>query len=133
MSLGALATNLGPLVILAVAAVAWSVFVAMVIGRRVFPSNWFEHSLPEFGESQGNVATGFVMLDMVDPRRKTDAVSGYSYRQLVTRPMLGGGFISAMSVPLIATLGLTVFTAAAVTITIAMTFWGIRRASVSGV
>ena len=133
LSLGALANNLGPLVILAVAAVAWSIFVAMVIGRRVFPRNWFEHSLPEFGESQGNVATGFVMLDMVDPRRKTDAVSGYSYRQLVTRPMLGGGFISAMSVPLIATLGLPVFTAAAVTITIAMTFWGIRRAGVSGV
>ena len=35
----------------------------MVIGRRVFRQNWFEHSLAEFGESQGNVATGFVMVD----------------------------------------------------------------------
>src|SRR5262249_52739365 len=50
LSLGALGTNLGPLVLLAVAAVAWSVFVTMVLGRRVFPRNWFEHSLPEFGE-----------------------------------------------------------------------------------
>jgi hypothetical protein len=48
------------------------VFVAMVIGPRVFPKNWFEHSLAEFGESQGNVATGFVMVDMVDPARQTD-------------------------------------------------------------
>jgi glutamate:Na+ symporter, ESS family len=118
-------------VILAVASVAWSVFVTMVIGPRVFPENWFEHSLAEFGESQGNVATGFVMVDMVDPARQTDVVSGYSDRQLVTRPMVGGGFLSAMSVPLIASIGLTAFTVGALTISIAMTLWGIRHARVS--
>ena len=133
LSLSALGAHLGPLVILAVASVGWSVFVAMVIGPRVFPKNWFEHSLAEFGESQGNVATGFVMVDMVDPARQTDVVSGYSYRQLVTRPILGGGFVTAMSVPLIANIGLPAFTAGAVTISIAMTVWGIRHARVSGV
>jgi glutamate:Na+ symporter, ESS family len=133
LSLGALSANLGPLVILAVASVGWSVFVAMVIGPRVFPRNWFEHSLAEFGESQGNVATGFVMVDMVDPARQTDVVSGYSYRQLVTRPLMGGGFLSAMSVPLIANIGLPAFTIGAVTLSIAMTVWGIRHARVSGV
>ena len=133
LSLSALGAHLGPLVILAVASVGWSVFVAMVIGPRVFPKNWFEHSLAEFGESQGNVATGFVMVDMVDPARQTDVVSGYSYRQLVTRPILGGGFVTAMSVPLISNIGLPAFTAGAVTISIAMTVWGIRHARVSGV
>jgi ESS family glutamate:Na+ symporter len=133
LSLGALSANLGPLVILAVASVAWSVFVAMVIGRREFPRNWFEHSLAEFGESQGNVATGFVMVDMVDPARQTDVVSAYSYRQLVTRPLMGGGFLSAMAVPLIANIGLPAFTIGAVALSIAMTVWGIRHARVSGV
>jgi ESS family glutamate:Na+ symporter len=104
----------------------------MVIGRRVFPRNWFEHSLAEFGESQGNVATGFVMVDMVDPARQTDVVSAYSYRQLVTRPLMGGGFLSAMAVPLIANIGLPAFTIGAVTLLIAMTVWGIRHARVSG-
>src|SRR5262249_28929891 len=132
LSLGALGINLGPRVMLAVACVAWSVFVTMVIGRRVFPRNWFEHSLPEFGESQGNVATGFVMLDMVDPGRKTDAVSGYSYRQLVTRPMVGGGFISAMSVPLIATFGLAVFTAGGGPLPIPRTLWGVPAPHAKG-
>jgi ESS family glutamate:Na+ symporter len=99
----------------------------------VFPKNWFEHSLAEFGESQGNVATGFVMVDMVDPARQTDVVSGYSYRQLVTRPILGGGFVTAMSVPLISNIGLPAFMAGAVMILIAMTVWGIRHARVSGV
>jgi len=133
LSLSALGAHLGPLVILAVASVGWSVFVSMVIGPRVFPKNWFEHSLAEFGESQGNVATGFVMVDMVDPARQTDVVSGYSYRQLVTRPILGGGFVTAMSVPLISSIGLPAFMAGAVMILIAMTVWGIRHARVSGV
>src|SRR5262245_12019700 len=55
-----LGAHLGPLVILAIGSVAWSVFVTMVIGPRVLSRNWFEHSLAEFRESQGNVATGFV-------------------------------------------------------------------------
>jgi ESS family glutamate:Na+ symporter len=129
LSLTALGAHIGPLVLLAVASVAWSVFVTMVIGPRVFPKHWFEHSLAEFGESQGNVATGFVMVDMVDPARRTDVVSGYSYRQLVTRPILGGGFVTALSVPLIASIGLPAFTIGAVAITIAMTLWGMRHAS----
>src|SRR5690606_13360407 len=57
LSLAALGSHLGPLVIMALVSVAWSVFVAVVIGRLVFRRDWFEHSLAEFGESQGNVAT----------------------------------------------------------------------------
>ena len=91
LSLAALGAHLGPLLILAAASVGWSVFLAMVIGRRIFPDNWFEHSIAEFGESQGNIATGLVMVDMVDPARQTDVVRGYSYRQLITRPLSGRG------------------------------------------
>jgi hypothetical protein len=69
------------------------------------------------------------MVDMVDPARQTDVVRGYSYRQLITRPLLGGGFISALAVPLIATWGLPIFTVATGTATLVLIFWGIRRAS----
>ena len=68
---GAIGANIGPLIIMAVAAIGWSVFVTLVIGRRIFRQHWFEHSIPEFGESQGMLACGFVMLDMVDPSRQT--------------------------------------------------------------
>jgi ESS family glutamate:Na+ symporter len=129
LSLRAIGANVGPLIILAVAAIGWSVFVTMVIGRRIFPQHWFEHSIPEFGESQGMLACGFVMLDMVDPARQTDVVRGYSYRQIITRPILGGGFITALSVPLIAVLGLPVFTIAAAVITAGLIGWGIKRAA----
>jgi glutamate:Na+ symporter, ESS family len=67
LSLAPLGANIGPLIMLAIAAVGWSIFVTLVIGRRIFPRHWFEHSIAEFGESQGMLATGFVMVDMVDP------------------------------------------------------------------
>lgn len=129
LSLAALGDYLIPLVVLAVASIGWSVFVTLVIGRRIFPRNWFEHSVAEFGESQGNVATGFVMVDMVDPGRQTNVVRAYSYRQLITRPILGGGFVTALSVPLIAAWGLPAFTIVTTAITIALTVWGIRQAA----
>ncbi|MBP7568517.1 MAG: sodium:glutamate symporter [Acidobacteria bacterium] len=129
LSLAALGSQLGPLIVLAVASVAWSVFVTLVISPRIFQRNWFEHGLAEFGESQGNVATGFVMVDMADPDRRTDVVRAYSYRQLITRPVLGGGFITALSVPLIASWGLPLFTIVTATATVALTMWGMRRAT----
>ncbi len=131
LSLKALGANIGPLLVLAAVSVAWSVFLAMVIARRTFPRNWFEHAIPEFGESQGNVATGFVMVDMVDPARQTDVVRAYSFRQLITRPLIGGGFISALAVPLIAAWGLPIFTLLTATATVLLIVWGIRRTAPS--
>ena len=129
LSLSALGSNIGPLLILALASVAWSIVLVLAIGRRIFKRDWFEHSIAEFGEGQGNVATGFMMVDMVDPSRQTDVARSYSYRQLFTRPLIGGGFISALSVPLIAALGLPIFTLLTVVITMGMTIWGLRRAA----
>ena len=76
---------------------------------------------------QGMLACGFVMLDMVDPARQTDVVRGYSYRQILTRPVLGGGFLTALSVPLIARIGLPAFTIVAAAITVALIAWGIKQ------
>lgn len=130
LSLTALGNNLGPMVVLAVASIGWSIVLVFVIGRRIFDRDWFEHSIAEFGEGQGNVPTGFMLVDMVDPARQTGVARGYSYRQLFTRPFIGGGFISALSVPLIAGLGLPIFTVLTVLITIGMAIWGMRRATV---
>ena len=60
---------------------------------------------------------------------RPDVVRGYGYRQLVTRPILGGGFITALSVPLVAALGIEIFTATAVFLTLFFTFWGFRHAA----
>src|SRR5215472_15934550 len=127
LSLGSIGSNIGPLIILAVAAIGWSVFLALVIGPRIFRQHWFEHSIAEFGESQGSIACGFVMVDMVDPSRLTDVARGYSYRQIMTRPILGGGFMTALAVPLIDRCGLPAFTIATAAVAGALTAWGIKR------
>ncbi len=129
MSLAPLGANIGPLIVLGIAAVGWSVFATLVIGRRIFPRHWFEHSIAEFGESQGMLATGFVMVDMVDPLRQTDVVRGYSYRQIITRPIIGGGFLTALAVPVIGAVGLPAFTIATAVITVALIGWGMKRYS----
>ena len=127
LSLGSIGANIGPLIVLAVAAIGWSVFLALVIGPRIFWQHWFEHSIAEFGESQGMLACGLVMMDMVDPARRTDVARGYSYRQIITRPILGGGFLTALAVPLIDRCGLPAFTIAAALVAGALTAWGMKR------
>jgi hypothetical protein len=53
---------------------------------------------------------------------------------LNTRPLIGGGFITALSVPLIADLGLTFFTGLTAVGSMAMIVWGLRRtAKVRGI
>jgi hypothetical protein len=69
---------------------------------------------------------------MVDPSRQTDVVRGYSYRQILTRPILGGGFLTALAVPLINRIGLPAFTVVAATVTVALIAWGVRRAGHGG-
>jgi len=128
LSLGAIGAYIGPLIILAIAAIGWSVFLVLVMGRRIFPQQWFEHSIAEFGDSQGMLTCGFLLVDMVDPSRETDVVRSYSYRQMITRPLLGGGFMTALAVPLIDSVGLPAFTIATAAVTGALITWGIRRA-----
>src|SRR5262249_57377865 len=67
------------------------------------------------------------MVDMVDPLRQTDVVRGYSYRQIITRPIVGGGFMTALSVPLIDLWGLPAFTIAAAAVSVGVTGLGGKR------
>lgn len=71
MSLAALGGNVPALVILTVIAVGWSVFGLIFLAPRIHGPNWFEHGLADFGQSQGNVATGFILADMADPKHQT--------------------------------------------------------------
>lgn len=128
MSLAALGANIPALVILTVLAVAWSVFGMLVLGPRIHPKNWFEHSLADFGQSQGNVATGFILADMADPKHQTNAANSYGYKQLTYEPILGGGIITAFSIPLIIQFGSLAFGLVSAVITVLLIVWGVLRA-----
>ncbi len=110
-----------------VVGVGWSVVSLLWWGRLFHRRNWFEHAIADFGQSQGNVATGFVLADMVDPQRRTSTANDYGYKQLPYEPFLGGGLLTALSVPLISDWGLVPFTVTAVALTAVAWFWGTRR------
>ena len=127
MSLAALGSNIPSLVILTAIALAWSVVGMLWLGPRLHPVDWFEHSIADYGQSQGNVATGFVLADMVDPERETTAARGYGYKQLIYEPFLGGGILTAFSIPVILQIGSLWFGAISLVVTVVLIVWGMLR------
>ena len=93
-----------PLVILVVAGVAWSLFGACWLARRMFGEDWFERAIVEFGQYTGVTATGLLLLRTVDPDSKTSASTVFGCKQLFHEPLIGGVWV-AMSVPLVFKIG----------------------------
>lgn len=127
MSLAAIGANIPALVILTVIAVIWSVVGLLWLAPRIHPRNWFEHGLADFGQSQGNVATGFILADMADPDHKTKVVTAYGYKQLTYEPLLGGGLLTAFSIPMLMAFGSLWFGIVTALITVALIAWGMLR------
>lgn len=128
MSLATLGANIPALVTFTLIGAVWSVVAMLWIAPRIHGTNWFEHGLADFGQSQGNVATGFILSDMADPKRATTAATAYGYKQLTYEPLLGGGLITALAVPIIADFGLTSFAVGSALVTVALIAWGMLRA-----
>ena len=94
-----------PLVILVLAGLAWSLFGACWLARRIFREDWFERMICEFGQYTGVTATGLLLLRTVDPESKTSASTVFGCKQLLHEPVMGGGVWTAMAVPLVFKLG----------------------------
>ena len=127
MSLAALGSNIPALVILTIIAFAWSVLGMLWLGPRIHVGDWFEHAIADYGQSQGNVATGFVLADMADPDRHTGAARAYGYKQLIYEPFLGGGILTAFSIPIILQIGSLWFGVISLAATMVLIGWGMRR------
>ena len=105
LSLDAIANNIGPFAILAIAGIAWNVFVLFFLAPRFIQSYWFERGIADFGQSMGVTATGLLLLRMADPKQESPAYEAFGYKQLVFEPFFGGGLVTAASIPLIVQLG----------------------------
>ncbi|MDX2776203.1 hypothetical protein PV379_02390 [Streptomyces caniscabiei] len=96
--------------ILAATGVIWVLFCFLVLARFMFKRHWFTNGIVSVGQSMGTTATGLLFAQMVDPKRKTGAVESFGYKQLLFEPFMGGGIVTALSMPLILAWGLPVFT-----------------------
>jgi ESS family glutamate:Na+ symporter len=64
---------------------------------------------------------------MADPAHTTGAAGGYGYKQLFYEPFLGGGILTALSVPFILAIGSLSFGIASAAIKAGFIVWGVRR------
>lgn len=113
MSLEFLVTDGLAFVLIYAAGVAWILCMFFVMARRMFHHYWFQNAIISFGQSMGMTATGLLFAQMVDPKNKTNAVEGFAYKQLMFEPFVGGGIVTALSMPLILLIGLPLFTSIA--------------------
>lgn len=127
LSLSTLGANIPSILILTALSLAWSVTALLWLGPRFFPAHWFDRGIADYGQSQGNVATGFILAEMADPAHTTSAAMGYGYKQLFYEPFLGGGILTALSVPLILSIGSLTFGIASAAITTGLIIWGVVR------
>src|SRR5690625_4239801 len=101
ISLDVIGSNFIPFLLLAALGVIWNVFGVLVLAPRIIPSYWFERAIGDFGQSTGVTATGLLLMRVVDPENDSPAFESFGYKQLVFEPFLGGGFVTALSLPLI--------------------------------
>ena len=89
------------MLILIVLGTLLSLFMVLVVARRLFREAWFECAIAEFGQSLGVTATGLLLLRAADPEGKTRATQAFGYKQLLHEPIMGGGLWTALALPLL--------------------------------
>ena len=74
-------------------------------GPRLFKTNWFENTIVVFGTACGVVATGFLLLRLVDPELKTESAEAFAASRPFCSPFIAGGILTSMMPNLIAQYG----------------------------
>lgn len=68
-----------PITVLCSVGLAMTIFITMYLGKRMLPrQDWFERSIINFGQCTGVGATGILLLRLVDPDFRTEALSSWS-------------------------------------------------------
>ncbi|WP_423189835.1 sodium/glutamate symporter [Alkalibacterium sp. f15] len=125
ISLAVIGDNLIPFFLISITAVTWNVFAFLVLGPRLIPDYWFERGLGDFGQATGMAATGILLMKIADPDHQTPALEGYGYKQILFEPFVGGGIVTAASLPFIYQFGPVAFLILSIIVTIAFLIFGI--------
>src|SRR5690606_618768 len=88
----------------------WILASFILLARKMFKRYWFQNAIIDMGQSMGMTATGLLFAQMTDPKNRTNAVEAFGYKQLMFEPLMGGGMITALSMPIIILIGLPAFT-----------------------
>ena len=108
LSLGTLENNLGPVLILAGAGVLYNVMLYFILAKTLFGDGWRARGLGELGQSMGTTAIGLILLKRGAPE-SAKFEKPFSYKQPFYEPIVGGGLVTALALPLVNNLGPWVF------------------------
>ena len=130
ISLAVLAGNFGAFVLLSVTGIAWNVFCFIYLAPRIIPTYWFERGIGDLGQSMGVTATGLLLMQIVDPQKRSGAFESFAYKQLFFEPIVGGGLFTAAAPALIEQFGsisLLLLTVALLAFWLIFGFWNYRQ------
>ena len=127
LSLEAIGANMGPFLVLAVGGILWNLFGLVVLARLMFPANWMQNGLANFGQGMGMTVIGLLLVRMSDPHGKAGAMEAFGYKQLLFEPVVGGGLFTAASLPLIHQFGAVPVLAGVTALMIGWLVFGILR------
>lgn len=98
--------NFWPFIILMAVGIVWLFICLTVLAPRMFPYNWLERGVTEYGMQTGVTAMGLLLLRLVDPQYKTDTAQAFGFKQMLYEPFFGGGLITATAPILVFNLGI---------------------------
>jgi len=96
VSLNVVITYFLPLMILMFAAASFSVWVTFWLGPKMYPEDWFECAMGDFGVMCGTVASGLLLTRIVDPDNRTVALEVFAYKRPFILPLVGGLSVSTV-------------------------------------
>lgn len=105
LSLAVIGEYLVPFIIMSIVGIGWTLFAFLVVAPRIMPDYWFERAIGDFAQGMGLSAAGLLMIKLADPDDESPAKEGFSYKQLFLDLIVGGGIMTAASVPLIVAFG----------------------------
>jgi ESS family glutamate:Na+ symporter len=105
LSLEVISSNWQSLLILCAAGLGWNLLVFFSLGRYIYRKPWHAYGVGDLGGGTATTASGILLIKVVDPDNKTDAMDSYADKQPFYEPIMGGGLVTAFALPTVATLG----------------------------
>jgi len=104
LSVEVLSAHWVTLLILAGVGIAYNILLYFTVAKAVFGKNWRKRGLGELGQSMGTTAIGLVLIKNEGGKSEQFA-DAFSYKQPLYEPIVGGGLVTAIALPLINQVG----------------------------
>ncbi len=109
LDLTVLAEHWIPILVLGGTGVIYSVAIYFALAPWYFNKQWRVRGLGELGQSMGTTAVGLLLLKQASAQPQKH-IQPFSYKQPLYEPIVGGGIVTALAIPIIANFGAMSFT-----------------------